>query len=101
VFPGFRLASLPTATTRDRGRLSLIAAIVQELLEVSADPDIGQRSLNAPRRRTTQALESSISRWVSASGSTIDTGMKGTADGTGGRAGDAMATGSEAVCGPA
>jgi hypothetical protein len=31
VFRGFRPASLPTATTRDRGRLSLIATIRQEV----------------------------------------------------------------------
>ena len=34
VFRGFRPASLPTATTRDRGRLSLIATIRQEVLGV-------------------------------------------------------------------
>jgi hypothetical protein len=43
VFRGFRPTSLPTATTRDRGRLSLIAAIRQEVLGVSGDPDVGQQ----------------------------------------------------------
>ncbi len=42
VFRGFRPASLPTATTRDRGRLRLIAAIRQEVLGVSGDPNVGQ-----------------------------------------------------------
>jgi hypothetical protein len=41
VFRGFRPASLPTATTRDRGRLSLIASIGQEVLGVSGDPSVG------------------------------------------------------------
>jgi hypothetical protein len=45
VFQGFRPASLPTATTRDRGRLSLIATIRQEVLGVSGDPDVGQQRL--------------------------------------------------------
>jgi hypothetical protein len=45
VFRGFRPASLPTATTRDRGHLSLIAAIRQEVLGVSGDPDVGQQLL--------------------------------------------------------
>jgi hypothetical protein len=35
VFLGFRPASLSTATTRDRGRLSLIATICQEVLRVN------------------------------------------------------------------
>ena len=35
VFRGFRPASLPTATTRDRGRLGLIATKGQEVLGVS------------------------------------------------------------------
>lgn len=43
VFRGFGPASLPTATTRDRGRLSLIATIRQEVLGVSGDPDVGQQ----------------------------------------------------------
>jgi hypothetical protein len=34
LFRGFRPASLPTATTRDRGRLALIATIRQEVLGV-------------------------------------------------------------------
>jgi hypothetical protein len=42
VFRGSRPASLPTATTRHRGRLSLIATIRQEVLGVSGDPDVGQ-----------------------------------------------------------
>ena len=37
MFRGFRPASLPTATTRHRGRLSLIATIRQEGLGVSRD----------------------------------------------------------------
>jgi hypothetical protein len=45
MFRGFRPASLPTATTRDRGRLSLIAAIRQEVLGVSGDPDVRQQRL--------------------------------------------------------
>ena len=45
VFRGFRPASLPMAATRDRGRLSLIATIGQEVLGVSGDPDVGQRRL--------------------------------------------------------
>jgi hypothetical protein len=45
VFRGFRPASLPTATTRDRGRLGLIATIPQEVLEASGDPDVGQQRL--------------------------------------------------------
>jgi hypothetical protein len=45
VFRGFRPASLPTATTRTRGRLSLIAAIREEVLGVSGDPDVGQERL--------------------------------------------------------
>ena len=45
VFRGFRPASLPTATTRDRGRRGLIATIRQEVLGVSGDPDVGQQRL--------------------------------------------------------
>jgi hypothetical protein len=45
VFRGVSPASLPTATTRDRSRLSLIAAIRQEVLGVSGDPDVGQQRL--------------------------------------------------------
>src|SRR5262249_31718063 len=45
VFQGFRPASLPTATTRDRGRLSLIATIRQEVLGVCGDPDVGQQRI--------------------------------------------------------
>jgi hypothetical protein len=45
VFRGFRAASLPTATTRHCGRLSLIAAIGQEVLGVSSDPEVGQQRL--------------------------------------------------------
>ena len=45
VFRGFRPASLPTATTRDRRRLSLIATMRQEVLGVSGDPDVGQQRL--------------------------------------------------------
>ena len=41
VFQGFRPTSLPTATTRTRGRLSLIAARRQEVLGVSGDPNVG------------------------------------------------------------
>jgi hypothetical protein len=33
------------ATTRDRGRLSLIVTIRQEVLGVSGDPDVGQQRL--------------------------------------------------------
>jgi len=40
LFQGFRPASLPTATTGDRGRLSLIATILQEVLGVSGDPGV-------------------------------------------------------------
>jgi hypothetical protein len=40
VFQGFRPVSLPTAMTRDRGRLSLIATIRQEVLGVNGDPDV-------------------------------------------------------------
>src|SRR5262245_56018849 len=36
---GFRPTSLPIATTRDRGRLSLIATIRQEVLGVRGDPE--------------------------------------------------------------
>jgi hypothetical protein len=43
VFRDFRSAALPTATTRDRGRLGLIATICQEVLGVSGDPDVGQQ----------------------------------------------------------
>ena len=45
MFRGIRPASLPTATTRHRGRLSLIATIGQEVLGVSGDPDVGQQRL--------------------------------------------------------
>jgi hypothetical protein len=45
VFRGFGPSSLPTATTLDRGRLSLIATIRQEVLGVSGDPDVGQQRL--------------------------------------------------------
>ena len=45
VFRGFGPASLPTATTRDRGRLSLIASIGLEALGVNGDPDVGQQRL--------------------------------------------------------
>jgi hypothetical protein len=45
VFRGFGPASLPTATTRERGRLSLIASIGQEVLGVSGDPSVGQERL--------------------------------------------------------
>jgi hypothetical protein len=41
--PGFRTSSLAAATTRDRGRLSLIAAGRQEVLGVSGDPDVAQQ----------------------------------------------------------
>jgi hypothetical protein len=41
--PGESPASLPTAPTRDRGRLSLNATIRQEVLGVSGDPDVGQQ----------------------------------------------------------
>ena len=36
-----RRRASPTATTRDRGRLSFIATISQEMLGVSGDPDVG------------------------------------------------------------
>jgi hypothetical protein len=45
LFRGFRPASLPTATTRDRGRPSIIPTIRQEVLAVSGDPDVGQQRL--------------------------------------------------------
>ena len=51
VFRGFRPASLPTATTRDRRRLSLLATIGQEVLGVSGDPDVGQQRLQVHRLR--------------------------------------------------
>jgi hypothetical protein len=47
VFRGFRPASLPTATTRDRGRLRLIATIRQDVLGVSGDLDVGQEPTRA------------------------------------------------------
>jgi hypothetical protein len=46
MFRGVRAAALPTATTRDRGRLGLIAAIRQKVLRVSGDPDVGQQRLD-------------------------------------------------------
>jgi hypothetical protein len=48
VLRGFRPASRPTATTRDRGRLSLLATVRQEVLGVSGDPDVGQQRLPVP-----------------------------------------------------
>jgi hypothetical protein len=45
VFRVFAPASFPTATTRDRGRLSLIATIRLEVLGVIGDPDVGQQRL--------------------------------------------------------
>jgi hypothetical protein len=45
VFPGSRPPALPTATTRDRGCLSLFASIGQEVLGMSSDPDVGQQRL--------------------------------------------------------
>ena len=45
VFRGFRPASLPTATTRDRRRLRLIATVRQEVLGVRRDPHVGQQRL--------------------------------------------------------
>src|SRR5262249_56509239 len=51
AFRGFRPASLPTATTRDRSRLSLIATIRQEVLGVSGDPDVGPQRLPVHRLR--------------------------------------------------
>jgi hypothetical protein len=51
VFRGFRPASLPTATTRDRGRLSLIATKRQEVLGVGGDLDVGQQRLPVHRLR--------------------------------------------------
>jgi hypothetical protein len=44
VLQGFRPASLPTATPRDRGRLSLIARISEEVLGVSGDPDLMKKA---------------------------------------------------------
>ncbi len=60
-----------------------------------------QPGTDRARSRTTQALASSISRWVSASGLTIDTGTKGAAAVGGRRDGDGAATGPEGVRGPA
>jgi hypothetical protein len=57
VFRGFRPAPLPTATTRDRGRLSLIAAIRQEVLGVSGDPDVRQQFVEPPGGLGRQATE--------------------------------------------
>ena len=51
AFRDFRPAPLPTATTRDRGRLSLIATIRQEVLGVSGVPDVGQQRLPIHRLR--------------------------------------------------
>ena len=45
VFRGFRPASLPTAATRDRRRLSLLATMRQEVLGMRGDPDIRQERL--------------------------------------------------------
>jgi hypothetical protein len=42
MFRGLRPAALPTATTRDRGRLRLIAAILQKVLGMGSDPNVGQ-----------------------------------------------------------
>ena len=42
VFRGFRPASLPTAATRDRRRLSLLATMRQEVLGMRGDPDVRQ-----------------------------------------------------------
>jgi hypothetical protein len=55
VFRGFRPAALPTATTRDRSRLGLIAAILQEVLGVSGDPDVGQQRRVRPVKYTYKA----------------------------------------------
>ena len=48
VFRGSRPASLPTATTRDRGRLSLIATIRQEVRGVRRSSALGE----APKTRS-------------------------------------------------
>jgi hypothetical protein len=45
VFRGFRPASLPTAATRDRRRLSLLATMRQEVLGMRGDPDVRQERL--------------------------------------------------------
>ena len=45
VFRGFRPASLPTATTRDRRRLRLIAAVREEVLGMRLDPRVRQQRL--------------------------------------------------------
>jgi hypothetical protein len=45
VLRDFRPAALPTATTRDRGHLTLIATIRQEVIGVSGDPEVGQQRL--------------------------------------------------------
>ena len=42
---GFRPASLPTAATRDRRRLSLLATMRQEVLGMRGDPDVRQERL--------------------------------------------------------
>jgi hypothetical protein len=45
VSRGFRPASLPTAATRDRRRLSLLATMRQEVLGMRGDPDVRQERL--------------------------------------------------------
>jgi hypothetical protein len=45
VFRGFRPASLPTATSRIRSRLGLIATVLEDVLRVRRDPHIGQERL--------------------------------------------------------
>jgi hypothetical protein len=43
--PGLPPGGAPDGDERDRGRLSLIATIRQEVLGVSGDPDLGQQRL--------------------------------------------------------
>jgi hypothetical protein len=45
VFLDFRPASLPTATSRIRSRLGLIATVLEDVLQVRRDPHVGQERL--------------------------------------------------------